>query len=71
MYYPNLRAEIARRGMTVTSFAQKCGIPVATFHDKINDKSSFTLEEARNIRNTLGADMTIDDLFEKETACKE
>ena len=72
MYYPNLRAEIMRKGMTVSEFAENCGFATSTFSYKLSDRSPFLLEEAIKIRTALGVDMSLEKLFEKEvTGCEE
>ncbi len=66
--YPNLRAEMARRDFNVARLADACGIPATTMYDKIAGRSKITLEDAYAIRDALGVDMTLEELFSKEVA---
>ena len=66
MMYPNLRAELARKNMSIPQLAELTGIKTTTLYDKYNGRSDFTLDEAVKIRDCLGLDMSIDELFRKE-----
>ena len=66
MLFPNLRAELARKGMSIPQLAELTGIKTTTLYDKFNGRSAFTLDEAILIRDALGLDMSIDELFRKE-----
>lgn len=61
--YPNLRAEIARKGWTISKLAELLGMAPANLSPKLNGKYDFSLTEAREIKRLLGVDMTIDELF--------
>lgn len=62
--YPNLKAEMARRGVLAKDIAVMLGVTETTISNKINGKFGFSLKEAMMIRDFIGADMTIDQLFE-------
>lgn len=62
--YPNLRAEIARKGVTATAIADALGITKGTLSLKMQGKSAFTVPEAKAIKKLLDADVTIDELFD-------
>lgn len=62
--YGNLEAEISRRRMPKYVLAQKIGVSASTLYQKLNGKSSFTLPEARKIKEALGTNGSIDFLFE-------
>lgn len=64
--YPNLRAELARKDISIPQLAELTGIKTTTLYDKYNGRSAFTLDEAVLIRDSLGLDMSIDELFRKE-----
>ena len=66
--YPNLRAEVARKGMTMKELAKKIGIGESTMMQKLSGKYAFTLDEAFKIREVLEVDLSIDVLFEKAAA---
>lgn len=63
--YPNLRAEIARKGMTQIELAEMLGLSEGTLSQKMNGRYDFTLSEAIQIKMILGVDMLIETLFEK------
>lgn len=70
MGYPNLKAELARKGITLEKLSQKLeekGIKrtVPTLSNRINGKCTFTLDEAKIIKEILGTDIPIDTLFEE------
>lgn len=64
--FPNLRAELARKGISIPQLAEMADMKVTTLYDKYNGRTAFTLDEAIKIRDVLGLDMSIDELFEKE-----
>lgn len=62
--YPNLKAEMARLSITAGELAKRIPMAAGTMSEKINQKSDFTLAEARKIREVLGlSEMSLDDLF--------
>ncbi len=63
--YSNVKAELARRNMTVVDLAKLTGIRYQTLNDKLNGKFKLTLDEAKKIKEALGVDIPIEDLFEK------
>lgn len=64
--YPNLRAEMARAGVSGAEVAKMLGITAGTFSQKSNGKNEFSLDEAKTIKDMLGVDMPLDELFAKE-----
>lgn len=63
--YPNLKAELSRKGMNLTELAEKMGITLGTLSLKMNGKSDFTYPEAVRIKQILGVDIPLEVLFEK------
>ena len=63
--YSNVKAELARRNMTVVDLAALTGIRYQTLNDKLNGKFKLTLDEAKKIKEALGVDIPIEQLFEK------
>lgn len=61
--YPNVRAEMARRKITLEILATELGRPVPTLSLKLNGKSPLLFEEAVAIKKALGIDMTLEELF--------
>ena len=69
--YPNIRAEMARKGLTqsdIVNELQKRGFTmvVPTFSSKLNGKFEFTFAEAIAIKDILGVQMPLEELFSKE-----
>ena len=63
--YLNVKAELARKSMTVIELSKISGIRYQSLTDKINGKSPLTLDEAKRIKTALGVDMSLEELFEK------
>ena len=61
--FPNLRAEMARKNVTVDMLASKLKRTKGTVSQKLNGKSPINLDEAEAIRDYLEPAMTIDELF--------
>lgn len=64
--YSNLRAELARKGLTTSDIADILGISKKSARNKLYGRSSFTIEEAFKLRDVIAPEMTLDKLFEKE-----
>lgn len=64
--YPNLKAEMARLGMTQQDLATSIGITYQALNAKINRRKSFTLDEAKKIQLVLKTKITLDNLFKAE-----
>lgn len=68
--YPNVRAEMARKNLTqsdVVNELRKRGFSmvVPTFSAKMNKKFNFTFKEAVAIKEILGTDLPLEELFEE------
>ena len=63
--YSNLKAEMARRDITMTKLAVAMGVQLQTISKKINGDVDFTLGEAYTIKEFLKVDMPLEELFEK------
>lgn len=63
----NLKAEIARKGITKTELAEKIGIHYNSLNNKINGVTNFSIEEAFRICDLLDHS-DIRQLFERSTA---
>ena len=62
--FPNLRAEITRKGLTMAEVADAIGLSVTHFSLKMNGKYGFTLAEAFAIKKFLKTKLSIDVLFQ-------
>lgn len=63
--FPNLVAEMARRGESVRSMSNKIGVEYNTLRKKINGITNFTLPEMRRIQRIL-QNNSLDYLFEEK-----
>ncbi|MEK3722263.1 MULTISPECIES: XRE family transcriptional regulator [Paenibacillus] len=63
--YPNLDAEMARRGIKRKDLACLFKNRTATVSDKLNGKYPFLLDEAFRIKETYFPDMPLDYLFKQ------
>ena len=61
--YRNIEAELVRKGTTKGDLAKALGITQATLSLKLNGKYEFSIKEAKKIKETLGIDMSLDELF--------
>lgn len=65
--YGNLKLEMARRGIAIESIAQLLGIHRNSASNKVNGKSSFTIEEAFVVQKTFFPDLETQYLFDRNT----
>lgn len=65
MAYKNLKAEMARRYISVSDIAKAAGKSVSAISKNINGKGDLTVEEGLTIRDMFFADLSMDYLFEK------
>lgn len=61
--FPNLNAELARLGWTRKDLANKTGIRYQTLNDKLNGKRPITLVETVKIKNALGLNIPVEEIF--------
>ena len=61
--YSNVKAELARRDLTIVDLSRMTGIRYQTLADKINGKFPLTLDEAKKIKNSLGVEIPLEELF--------
>lgn len=65
--YSNVKAELARKSLTVVDLSNKTGIRYQSLVDKINGKYPLTLEEAKTIKSALEVDIPMEELFARST----
>lgn len=65
--YRNLKAEMARSGITMVDIAEYLDVRYATVNDKVNGKYRFYYDEAYAIKKRYFDDMTMEYLFEKKS----
>lgn len=61
--YRNLKAEIARSGLSRTAVAEALGISLSTLSCKLAGKSPWLFEEAIKLKQVLGTDILLETLF--------
>ena len=64
--YPNLEAELARRGMTKLKLAKQLNMRYPTLIDKLNGKRRMYFDDAIRIRNVVCPEADLDYLFERK-----
>ena len=64
--YPNLKAEMARRGVTLTDLATATGRTVSTISQKALGKKEWLFWETIKIKERIGCDVPLEILFKKE-----
>lgn len=62
--YPNLEAELKRRGIKRADIAACLGCAITTVSEKMQGNSDFSLGAAMKIKKLLGGKLSIEYLFE-------
>lgn len=72
MAYPNLKAEIARSGLTYNEILERGKVDgrldcnISTLSLKINGKAEFTVDEASCLRDIVSPGSTLEELYCEE-----
>lgn len=66
--YPNCKAELARKNITLDKLSKVLGLSVTTTSLKLNGKYPLTLREAKAIKAFLKVDIPLEILFEEALA---
>ncbi|MBR2773393.1 MAG: GIY-YIG nuclease family protein [Selenomonadaceae bacterium] len=66
--YPCIQAELDKRMITRTAFAQMLGVHQNTATNWLNGKYEPTISTAIRVKEVLGVDMPLEELFAKATA---
>jgi hypothetical protein len=64
--YPEVRAEMARKKISLDTIANGLECTVSTASLKLNGKSPITLREAVKIKSIVGSELPIEELFKTE-----
>ena len=64
--FPNLRAEMARKGLDGVKISARIGCTPKTFSNKMIGKTEFTRGEIFNIKRLFFPDLSIEYLFKQE-----
>lgn len=62
--YPNVRAEMARQGLSVADIADALNISLSTMYGKLKGEYPITLIEAKAIKKVVKSEDPIEKLFE-------
>lgn len=68
--YPELAAEIARRGIKKKDIAKSLGICEKAMIEKLHGRSPFKWQEVRSIRDQFFPDLALEDLFRETTTAQ-
>lgn len=63
--FPNVKAEMARRDITIGTLSEKTGIRYQTLADKLRGDSPLSWNEAKKIKESLETDLSLEVLFEE------
>lgn len=63
--YPNVRAEMARKKVTLAILGEELNLSTTTISLKLNGKYSISLDEAKKIKKVLETDLPLEILFEE------
>ena len=66
MAYRNLKAEMARKDITIEAISKEIGVHRNSVSNKVNGSSSFSIEEAMKIKNNFFPDLDYRYLFQTE-----
>lgn len=64
--YRNLKAEMAREGLTMVDLANYLQLRYATVNEKMNGKYRFYYDEALQIKKQFFPNLSLEYLFEKD-----
>lgn len=64
--YANLRAEMARKDVTISELADLIHISASGLSKKLTGRSPLLYDEALSIKSVLGVDMPVEILFDTE-----
>lgn len=65
LIYPNLKAEMARKGFSQKDLAKALNMYEPGISYKMHSKSGFTVTEAIRVKKLLGVEMPLEVLFER------
>lgn len=64
--YPEVRAEMARKKISLDTIANGLDCTISTASLKLNGKAPITLREAVKIKSIVGSELPIEELFKTE-----
>jgi len=63
MAFPNLEAELKRRGVTRSIIAQDFGLSISTVSARLTGKSPLPMSFAKKIKSVYSIDIPLEELF--------
>lgn len=63
--FPNIRAEMARQGLTTAAMAEKLKLNERTLGNKLSGKTEFTWGEVNRIRSIFFPNCSLEYLFQQ------
>lgn len=69
--YPNLERKIRESGKSKKEIIKEIGIPVSTFYDKLAGKTEISIGLAKKIRQAIGTEEPLEELFGEEQTGEE
>ena len=64
--YPNLKAEMGRRNLSMQDLSTLTGIPYSTLAPKLRGERPLSLKDARIIKEVIGTSLPLEVLFSFE-----
>ena len=66
--YPNLKAEMSRRNLSIQRMAVLLKMPYNTLREKLRGERKLTFDEALRIKQALNLNIPLETLFSTEIA---
>lgn len=66
--YPNLRAEMSRRNLSIQRLALLVGMPYSTLREKLKGERKLSFDDAMKIKQSLNLNIPLEILFSTEIA---
>lgn len=63
MHYPKLKGVMAEQGITIVELSKMTGISYGSLAPKLRGAFKLTVEDAMKIKNALGTEMRLEELF--------
>lgn len=63
--FPNLEAELKRRGITRGMIAQDFGLAISTVYARLSGKSPLSVSFAKDIKSAYEINVPLEELFEE------
>lgn len=68
MRYPNLEAELKRRGVTRLMISNDLNLAISTVSARLTGKSSISMQFAKDLKKQYGISIPLDELFAEKEA---